>query len=540
MRTKTNYYAIVAFLTLVIVGYLPVLTGDYVPQDQWRAFRYNLNIDGREKWSTCVQNIPNFYIATGRPLVWIPECVEHGFIQNVEDYKILRLPALAVVLITMLIGGAVLRRITQFYWQSVYLSVPLVLAPGYAFMFYQGNTAGGVLIAVMTTLASVYLVSFVFRDGLLSNFKEKILYGVIGALLFLVALFNYSAFAFIAFGTVFLTVMFDGHAPLVTRISEITKTFLFYGIVCLLYLLMAKGIAHLVPAQDLGGYKLSIAESSVVFTKMLDIGKRLFDSGDFVNFGGVPYLGLAFIAGASLMVPAGVQKASLMKQGTAKLVFLLLFPVVAVFGSLPVIISYFAGFSTRHVLPGAFMVGLIIFFVLLKLSLWVAGKLHAPETALGLTFLVVGVFAAQQHRISLSLVQDSIVEIRAVRVAVDAIVQGQGLHHGERWHVLRPDGGPFSRQDSWFDSGEYMPATTQNTEHIKEMVSMALRQRLEKHELWRIHIRDCRLDPVCGMPPPQPYEIILTQSHAGDPDIPWLSEAKIINLSSLNWRDHWK
>ena len=87
MQKNLNLFMVPLILVLVAIGYFPSLTEDFVPQDQWRAFTYGLDIDGVSKWAACVNNRFDFFILTGRPLVWIPECIEHGLINHVGDFK---------------------------------------------------------------------------------------------------------------------------------------------------------------------------------------------------------------------------------------------------------------------------------------------------------------------------------------------------------------------------------------------------------------------------------------------------------------------
>lgn len=69
--------------------FLPTLLFDYVPQDQWRAFRYEQTMAAGKFESIC-NTLPKFYTRTGRPLVWIGECLEHTLANSISDLTKLR------------------------------------------------------------------------------------------------------------------------------------------------------------------------------------------------------------------------------------------------------------------------------------------------------------------------------------------------------------------------------------------------------------------------------------------------------------------
>lgn len=530
MRKKINLFMVLAILTLVVVGYLPVLVGDFVPQDQWRAFTYGVNVDGLQKWTACVNGRLNFFILTGRPLVWIPECIEHGFIHDITDFKLLRLLGLAVLLTTILISGFVFRKLVDSYWKGMLLAAPLVFSPGYAFMFYQGQTAGGVLAAVAFALAAVYFSFTYIDDTIQLKGKEKVVVGVSSALFFLLALFNYPAFAFIAFSVIFLIVAYTKNIDLAKRGKILLVMFVFYGFLCVLYFLSVKILSHFVATMDLGDYKFSVSDPFSILAKVQAVASKLFNTEILFNFFGIPYLGLAAVCGAALFVPANSTNTQLSARLLPIVSFLILFPVIAILSSAPVILSNFEGIPNRHVIPGQFMIGFSAFIILIKLSEKLSSKAVIPFILL----FAVSVIAIQQSRISVNLVQDSTIEASAIRNAVDNLLKDEEWRKGKHVHILRPNPGSFIQKFTWFNSGEYAPALGQNPAHVKEMFTMALRERLNKEDLRRVYIRDCRLDLDCGIPPPKPYEIVITQTHEKKFIAPWSTPPKIIDLSILN------
>src|ERR1700730_75186 len=100
---------ILTSLLLVILAYLPTLQFDYVTQDQWRAFRYSTEPrSALDRGQACMKMIPGFYVLTGRPFVWMTECIEHAAVARITDFAQLRPIVLAIVLATVMYLGFVL------------------------------------------------------------------------------------------------------------------------------------------------------------------------------------------------------------------------------------------------------------------------------------------------------------------------------------------------------------------------------------------------------------------------------------------------
>jgi hypothetical protein len=100
---------ILVSLLLVVLAYWPTLQFDYVTQDQWRAFRYSTEPQSAiERGQACMNADPRFYVLTGRPLVWMTECIEQAAVARIADFARLRPVMLAIVLATVMYLGFVL------------------------------------------------------------------------------------------------------------------------------------------------------------------------------------------------------------------------------------------------------------------------------------------------------------------------------------------------------------------------------------------------------------------------------------------------
>ena len=192
---------------IVIFAYLPTLQFDYVTQDQWRAFRYSPSASTPlYRAKSCINMLPNFYIRSGRPLVWIPECIEHTAVSKISDFFYLRPFVLLIVLITVGYLGWVLASLLNNWWLGTAAAAAFVVAPGYSFMYLQGMTAGAVLLCIILSASSFLSL----RKGLNSaekfTFKRNFFEDLsISFSLFLLSCMIYPEWAFIVVSLSFLT-----------------------------------------------------------------------------------------------------------------------------------------------------------------------------------------------------------------------------------------------------------------------------------------------------------------------------------------------
>lgn len=526
-------YALCIFVIIfVIVGFLPVYIADYVPQDQWRNFTYGTNFSGLEQFFLCKNKMMNFFVLTGRPLVFLPECVEHGLVNQVADIKFLRIPSLLILIITIAIFANIFRELTKNYWQACVLAIPLVFSPGYVFMFYQGYTAAGVMAAVGLSLGSVYCLLYCY--GREFSIKIKLLYFLTGILLFFLALLNYAAFAFIALPVTFFICSFSERFLSAERLLVLFRTYGLYAITCLIYLLVIKFSARFVPNLNLGEYEVGYANLAMIFNKIRIYYDKVFLGGTFINMSTSVLFLPFFVILSSLFIPCIKKSNVVLGTLLPSIIYIILFPIVCLISSAPVIISYFNGLPTRHVFPGSFMLGFCVLFCLIKIANLSAHRKKMVYIFNALLLLVVVVFSVQQLKISINLVQDSSIEIYTIRQASQKLINKEKLAKGMHLHVFRPQKVSSFVGSIWFSSGEYAPAMTQNPSHIKEMFTMVLKEQLKNDDfLSLIKIRDCRLDLDCGVRDPEEFELVITQSNAKNAGIHEMHRTKNFEVNSV-------
>lgn len=213
-------------LIMVAATYYPTLVGDYVPQDQWRAFRYGLEsgLPG-ERWNACLNMISKFYFLTGHWLVWFGECAEHAAVARISDFAPLRIIVLAVVLVSVIAFRSVFKNIFDSPPVATVLAVMVALLPGYAFIYFQGLTGMPVLLALLFSLLSFPFVS----RALMAEVRGRKYYmdlGV-GGILFLSACFIYPIFAFAVIPTSFIYSAFRPDPSFFKRVYLCAKLCIF-------------------------------------------------------------------------------------------------------------------------------------------------------------------------------------------------------------------------------------------------------------------------------------------------------------------------
>jgi hypothetical protein len=238
LRTADGLSKAVIFLSLVLVvlAYLPTLQFDYVTQDQWRAFRYSTEPQSAlERGQACIDLIPKFYVLTGRPFVWMTECIEHAAVARIADFAQLRPIVLAIVLATVMCLGFVLAPILGGLAFGVLAAAAMVLTPAYSFMYLQGMPAAMVLIAPILAAASYKLYSQRKRGA-----GGKLKKAAISFCLFVTACLIYPAYAFVVLPLALLEFGFDLSETLSNRLKNLVSTLSFYFGASLFYYVLVK------------------------------------------------------------------------------------------------------------------------------------------------------------------------------------------------------------------------------------------------------------------------------------------------------------
>jgi hypothetical protein len=250
---------VLAALLLVVWAYLPTLRFDYVTQDQWRAFRYSTEPESAlYRARACLNTTSEYYILTGRPLVWMSECIEHAAVAKISDFAYLRPVVLALVLSTVMYLGYVLAPILGGLAIGVLAAAAFSLTSAYSFMYLQGMTAGMVLITPLLAAASFNYYS---QRNLAPG--KKLRSSATSFCLFVVACLIYPAYAFIVLPLALLKFGFDVSERLSTRFRSLVFALIFYFCASLFYYALVKAMVFFIALNvhtlpDLGAYEVTM------------------------------------------------------------------------------------------------------------------------------------------------------------------------------------------------------------------------------------------------------------------------------------------
>ncbi len=359
---------IVLALLLVVVAYLPTLQFDYVTQDQWRAFRYPSHAQSfLERVQQCTTLVNDFYIQTGRPLVWLTECLEHGFVEEIADFQVLRPVSLIVVCATLLYLAFVLSKLTGSLVSSLVIAGSFVLSAGYSFMYLQGWLALMVLISVLLAAASF--------DELCRHELERFVpvsplryTGLIGsASLFLFGCLIYPAWVFLvivlALIQCLLTVERREH-DFLRALIRLGYTLVFYGLLSIVYYGFVKLCQMISADHDFGRYAV---EAQGSLATIVDRVWRIIDYLCRMKVLGfeVPY-GFSLGMIAVMSVKLSYRHTTLNVHHNygviaAKAVVLCVVIVGCLLVSvIPWLLSSMDTLSTRHVVPVTLFLGFVV------------------------------------------------------------------------------------------------------------------------------------------------------------------------------------
>lgn len=503
-RELTRLYALFAVL-LIFATYLPTLVSDYVPQDQWRAFRYRLEPGPFAKqFRWCSRTVWEFYLLTGRPLVWWGECIEHGAVRHVSDFAPFRVIVLVTVIATAIVIARGLHRFALPISTAWTVAVLIVLTHGYAFMYLQGMPALPVLLAVYLSFWSFSLVA----DAL--AIVGQVPRGVIATrcasagCLFVASCLMYPAFALIVIPLLFVHSFFGGSREPFAQVRQFVVLGIYFAILCIVYLFVAKAAIHFLsvnPTRDLADY---------TFTVNADVGhlakRSAFSFSQYLNVSyalgfGLPSWATLIIVvfpGFILLLEGGKHRLTMHKSIASAALYLAGLPIVFLGTVAPWLVSKIQSFDYRHGFVLDFLVilsaaQLVAFILRLSARLQWAGS----RRAISIAFLVVMAVPAMVSKASLvrAYVVSSQMEIQHLRAAARELFASGKFWDLRELHIMRPTadrpiGGLLSDR-------EHKPATMGHPEHLLQMLHAVLREVVPPEQWPQIRISDCRFDREC-------------------------------------------
>lgn len=501
--------SIVISLLLVLFAYLPTLQFDYVTQDQWRAFRYStLAQTPYDRAKACGKMIPEFYVLTGRPLVWITECVEHAAVAKIADFIYLRPFVLLIVLATAIYLGTVLAPIVGGLAMGVLAASAFLMAPGYSFMYLQGMPAAMVLISIILAAASFNLISRWLDQGVTAqSFKIKQLSTPF--FLFVSSCLIYPAWAFLAVALTWVSFGFDKENSSVTKIKRLCMALLFYFFAAVLYYFFVKITVTILlkltgHTPHLGSYEVAMQLSPSIISDRAMAAVKYFYAMPPLNFDSPPGLLVAALGLFSANIGWGAYRNKKMNllSTIAFVVFVFIVGSIVLLASIsPWLFSRMDALETKHLISWylffcAASVGLIHVAVNV-----LPQKLRRFAPIFALVIFVVPIAMAQNKLSFLETVVSGL-EIQSMRLRLGQWLDSKGyINHRYLLVVL-----PLLERPAFVEQllrgaknvGENaVLSSSKNPVSIPWMINALLRERADQPVGKTIEIVDCAFDQSC-------------------------------------------
>lgn len=493
-------FLLVSVLLLVVFAYLPTLQFDYVTQDQWRAFRYQSDVDSPlERLQECLSMLPVYYARTGRPLVWITECLEHLFVENISDFKYLRPFVLIVVIFTVVYLSLVIKKMCNDWVSAAIIAAIFTTAPAYSFMYLQSWPALMVLISIPLAAASYKM----FIDKVLSEYCSC-KYLTLSFGFFLVACLIYPTFAFVVLPMALIQFICEDEICFKNRVKKIFATLVFYALTTAAYYLLVKLFSQMLELYQpnlpsLGPYEVSAQISpAIILNRVIEVVTYFYrmPPANFTAFHGAT---LAIMIATS--ITAGI-KFSLIrhKHFYTSLVcysfatFLVCALVLSASIS-PWVFSKMNVLANRHLLPLYLFISFAFVWVVRGFLLYV--KVDTCKIRLLSVLLILLPIAVLQNSNSILEVVSTRTEIEMLRAKLKDW-DGEGQLNKKFLLVIRPEIPRPLGVEKLLDDGGYgndnaVLASSKNPVSIPWMVSAVLK---EKQQDRKYNIVDCGLDTV--------------------------------------------
>jgi hypothetical protein len=491
LAKSENLVGVVAAATAMTVAYAPTLLLNYVPQDQWRAFGYSVPArSALFRLEYCV-HLPRFFFSTGRPFVWIGECIEHVWVARIGDFAALRPLCLLTSIALVLALAYPLREIFRSYGIAAMASAIVLLTPGFGFMYMQGLTAWCVVLGAIAAALSLPFIDQTFEHFLAQDRRGAFRPALLGAILFLFALCNYAQYAFLILAVIPVLFAFGRDETLQLRTARLLWRFGCYGALCLTYYAGTKIVGALIPqGRPFGDAQHAFA---------MDLGPRhlLGKLGELANYAATMPLGpwgtssllyVLLLTGGAIVIRAVAPTKSASALSIAFLLAILL-PTVAIVLMAPWLVSAFIGIPARESLPLEVMV------VLTGCSaIFATPAPRIIRIAIVLALLACSSFVTFSE--TLNEVRNSQAEIGYMRAAIANLAQTGRLDTLPQFHVIRVAPGNTYTGAAYSD-GEAAPATMMNTAHIFQMFTAIVREYRSDQQL-AVHVFvDCQFDRSC-------------------------------------------
>lgn len=531
---------IATIVLLLLFAYLPTLQHDYVPSNQWRAFRYSVEGESplqRGKW--CGLAVWQFYVQTGRPFVWFGECIEHAAVSHISDFRYLRPIVLGVVLLSVVYLGSLLAPFIGGFPMGVAAAAAFVVSPGYSFMYLQGMPAVMVLISIILSALSFLLYS----KGSNHQGRPGLKVILTSGMLFIAACLIYPAYAFIVVALILIELGFGSAPNFMARARLAGNKLLFYLGASLVYYALVHAsvffLGYKGVLQDLGAYEVTIQKSPLVLYEKLSEVAQYFWHMPLFNFETPPgvtvFVLAAFVVAAANNTESRSSKEILVLSTNA--VLMCVVSAILLIGSVsPWLLSKMDVLETRHLVPWyLFFSGATVGLIRLLLACFPRVNKWASVVTLLLFVVPLSLF---QYRLSSLEVMVSDVEIDAIRSHLSTWVHNKGWREKNYLLVVlpskaRPTFAEHIINETRYGNDNAMLTTSRDPDDpvsVPWMLNAVFRELSERPT---IRVVNCAFDQQCANIAVQNEGTVVLGYTKGLTEIRSLVEPFVINLSLL-------
>lgn len=509
-QDSLSRWAITISLLLLLVAYLPTLQSDYVTQDQWRAFRYSTQAQtAYDRAKACTKMLPQFYVLTGRPLVWITECVEHAAVTKISDFRRLRPIILLIVFITALYLGNILAPLVGGNAIGTLAATAFLVAPAYSFMYFQSMPAAMVLISVILAASSFnFLRTALCQSD--TNRRSKFRLFVTSFFIFILSCLIYPAWAFLVISLTWLAFGFDTKTPWALRTKHLFVTLLFYFLAVIFYYLLVKITVAILLARTgyvphLGPYEVELQLDPDIIWKRISEAARYFYEMPPLNFAAPKGLFPLVLGLFSLNMGWSAYKNKDAKISTAIAISILLFMlgcIILLAAISPWLFSRMDSISTRHLLPWYLFFCAASIGLIASAAKMISSRIYESGPIIILVAYIVPALA-EQNKLSFLEVAVSQIEIENMRLRLDEWLTHRGYLTNRYLLVIRPtkERPAFVEQllSGAANIGENaVLSSAKNPVSIPWMVNALLREKHDHPIGNSIPLVDCGFDPICA------------------------------------------
>jgi hypothetical protein len=531
-------------LLLVVIAYLPTLQFDYVTQDQWRAFRYSVTEQTPyDRANACVHRILGFYVLTGRPLVWMTECVEHAAVAKISDFAYLRPISLSVVVVTALYLGSVLAPIVGGLAMGVLAASAFLMAPGYSLMYLQGLPAGMVLVSIILAAASFGTLNKGIKQAVdIRHLKITRLAGPF--FLFFLSCLMYPAWAFLVVTLALIAFCFDEENSLLTKSKNLLFTLSFYLLAAASYYIFVKiSVSILLRLTGyrphLGNYEVALQlNPGVIWQRILEATSYFFTMPP-LNFSapiGLPLLLLGLLAVSTSVTAYKNKKISFFPAIAYAFLVLVLGFVIIIASISPWLFSKMDALPTRHLIPWYLFYCVVCVGLINSVLISSTRKFCELAPVLTMMFILVPVVAVQ-NKLSFLEVAVSGIEIQSMRSRLAEWLNDKGYLSQRYLLIVRPTKErPAFVEDMLrgTNAGENaVLSSAENPVSIPWMVTALLRERNDHPIGKSVELVSCFFDQECANGVLASGSKVVIGITNGDAAIRSIEQPFVINNSTL-------